>query len=76
MWDDLAHHRAVGKGLEATGKPVGELLHEHSSILATLRAGGMFALAGHVLVLINGAYGSRLARLAQLDLQNGFAARF
>jgi hypothetical protein len=58
MWDDLAHHRAVGKGLEATGKPVGELLHEHSSILATLRAGGMFALAGHVLVLAAAGWGA------------------
>jgi len=58
LWRDLDGARLSGRGLAATGKPVGELLHEHSSLLATLRGGGLIAAAGHLLVLAAAGWGA------------------
>ncbi len=55
LWDDLEGHRLFGKGLAVNREPVAHLLHEHSTYLATLRGGGMLALAAH-LVLIGCAF--------------------
>ncbi|MCF7734317.1 MAG: hypothetical protein K9N23_21725 [Akkermansiaceae bacterium] len=59
LWEDLEGARCCGTGLAAAGKPVlfrrkppFYLTHEHSSFMATLRCGGLLALAGHALVLL------------------------
>jgi hypothetical protein len=51
LWNDLAGHRIFGQGLAVTRKPVAHLLHEHSTYLATLRGGGVSALAAHLMLL-------------------------
>lgn len=51
LWQEMADSRICGKGLAATGQPISYLNHEHSSYMATLRGGGLLALAGHALVL-------------------------
>lgn len=55
LWNDLEGERVFGQGLAVTREPVAYLLHEHSSYLATLRGGGVSALAAH-LVLIGGVF--------------------
>ena len=62
LWKDLEGERLFGQGLAVTREPVAHLLHEHSTYLATLRGGGAFALAAH-LVLIGCTFGAAL-RLA------------
>ncbi len=59
LWSDLEGDRLFGKGLTITREPVAHLLHEHSTYLATLRGGGVIALAAH-LVLIGCALWSAL----------------
>jgi len=59
LWKDLEGDRLFGQGLAVTRKPVSNLLHEHSTYLATLRGGGAFALAAH-LVLIGCTFGAAL----------------
>lgn len=56
LWDDLEGHRASGRGLAATNRPVGHLMHEHSIYLASLRGGGLIALAAHLLILAAAAW--------------------
>jgi len=51
LWNDLAGHRIFGQGLAVTGEPVAHLLHEHSTYMATLRGGGVSALAAHLVLL-------------------------
>lgn len=51
LWNDLEGHRFFGHGLAVTRKPVAHLLHEHSSYLATLRGGGLCALAAHLILV-------------------------
>ncbi|MGL4401480.1 MAG: O-antigen ligase family protein, partial [Luteolibacter sp.] len=51
LWNDLEDHRWFGKGLAVTREPVAHLLHEHSSYMATLRGGGIIALAAHGMLL-------------------------
>lgn len=51
LWNDLAGHRVFGHGLAVTRQPVAHLLHEHSTYLATLRGGGVSALAAHLVLL-------------------------
>jgi hypothetical protein len=51
LWDDLEGHRLFGRGLAVTREPVAHLLHEHSTYLATLRGGGMTALAAHLILI-------------------------
>lgn len=58
LWRELDGTRLAGRGLAATGKPVGELLHEHSSLLATVRGGGLLAALGHLVVLTAAAWGA------------------
>jgi len=41
----------TGQGLQITGSKVHHLGHEHSSYLATLRGGGLIALAGHLMLI-------------------------
>jgi hypothetical protein len=58
LWRELEGARLAGHGLAATGKPVGELLHEHSSLLATVRGGGLAAALGHLVVLAAAGWGA------------------
>ena len=58
LWRELDGDRLAGHGLAATGKPVGELLHEHSSLLATVRGGGLAAALGHLVVLAAAGWGA------------------
>jgi hypothetical protein len=58
LWREIEGNRLSGRGLAATGKPVGELLHEHSSLLATLRGGGLLAALGHLGVLAAAGWGA------------------
>jgi hypothetical protein len=51
LWQDMAGSRICGKGLATAGQAISDLNHEHSTFLATLRGGGLIALAGHALVL-------------------------
>lgn len=51
IWKELDGHRVFGKGLAATGKPVGNLYHEHSIFLATLRGGGITSLITHLAII-------------------------
>lgn len=51
LWRDMAGSRMCGKGLATTGQSISYLNHEHSTFMATLRGGGLIALAGHALVL-------------------------
>jgi hypothetical protein len=51
LWKELEGDRLLGHGLAANRRPVGIQLHEHSSYLATWRAGGWVALAAHLAVL-------------------------
>lgn len=55
IWDELDGARLCGLGLWATGRPVGQLEHEHSVFMATLRGGGVVGLAGHLLVIVSAA---------------------
>lgn len=63
LWKDLEGDRLFGQGLAVTREPVAYLLHEHSTYLATLRGGGAFALAAHLLLMVC-AFGAAL-RLAR-----------
>jgi len=60
IWQDLEGSRCCGMGLAATGEPVLYLNQEHSSYMATLRGGGLLALAGHALVLAAAAWSAWL----------------
>ncbi|MBK1882049.1 O-antigen ligase family protein [Luteolibacter pohnpeiensis] len=51
FWNEFQDSKIFGRGLSATGKPIVQLMHEHSSYLATFRGGGFIALAGHLLTL-------------------------
>ena len=51
LWEGLEGHRLFGQGLAVTREPVAHLLHEHSSYLATLRGGGVTALAAHLVLI-------------------------
>jgi hypothetical protein len=51
LWTELEGDHLFGQGLAVTRKPVAHLLHEHSSYLATLRGGGLLALAAHLALL-------------------------
>jgi hypothetical protein len=53
LWKDLEGSRLLGKGLSSTDQPVAQLRNEHSSYLATLRGGGLIALAAHGFILLN-----------------------
>lgn len=48
IWKELEGHRTFGKGLAATGKPVGYLYHEHSIFLGTFRGGGILSTLVHL----------------------------
>jgi hypothetical protein len=61
LWEELEGDRLLGHGLAVNRSPVGIQLHEHSSYLATWRAGGWVALAAHLVVL-------GIALLSALDL--------
>lgn len=56
LWDELEGRRWFGRGVAATNKPVAHLMHEHSIYIATLRGGGLVALAGHLLLLAASAW--------------------
>lgn len=49
--EEIKETRLCGKGLGAVGGPVGQLEHEHSTYMATLRGGGWVGFAGHLLVI-------------------------
>ncbi len=63
LWNDLEGDRLFGQGLAVTRQPVVHLLHEHSTYLATLRGGGMIALAAHLVLIGCASWAAvRLAR--------------
>ncbi len=51
VWHEIENNRLCGKGLGAVNKPVGQLEHEHSVFIASLRGGGLVGLFGHLLVI-------------------------
>ena len=51
LWKDFEGSRWTGKGLDICGSDVHLLNHEHSTYLATFRAGGFIAVAGHFIIL-------------------------
>lgn len=51
LWSELEGDHLFGHGLAVTRKPIVHLLHEHSSYLATLRGGGLVALAAHLVLI-------------------------
>jgi len=51
LWDELEGRRWFGRGVAETNKPIAQLMHEHSIYMATLRGGGLIALAAHLLIL-------------------------
>lgn len=51
LWKETEGHRACGLGHPSSRKPIGPLLHEHSTYLATLRSGGLIALTAHLILL-------------------------
>lgn len=56
LWQELETHRLCGRGLAATNQPLGNLTHEHSIFMATLRGGGLLALAAHLTILAAAAW--------------------
>ena len=52
FWEHFQDSKVFGRGLSATGKPIVQLMHEHSSFIATFRGGGFVALAAHILILV------------------------
>jgi hypothetical protein len=51
IWEEGADSRWFGRGLAVAGSDSLYLNHEHSSFIATLRCGGLVAVAGHLMVL-------------------------
>ncbi len=51
LWLDLEDDLLTGQGLAVTRRPIVHLLHEHSTYLATLRGGGIPALAAHLVLI-------------------------
>jgi hypothetical protein len=51
LWEELEGRRVFGRGLDATNKPLDHLMHEHSIYMASLRGGGLVALAAHLAIL-------------------------
>jgi hypothetical protein len=62
LWHELEKSRFLGQGLGACGKKMYGHEHEHSIFLATVRGGGLIALAGHFMV-IGSAISAALALL-------------
>jgi hypothetical protein len=63
LWEELQGARVFGHGLAATRLPFGSLNHEHSTYLATMRAGGIPSLAAHLFIAAIALWaGLRLAR--------------
>lgn len=66
LWaeQEMPGHWWVGRGVAATGKPIsGGLPHEHSMWVATVRGGGLCALAGQLVLLAGAGWSAwRLAR--------------
>lgn len=51
LWHELEKSRLFGQGLAACGKKMDGHEHEHSIFLATVRGGGLIAMAGHLMVI-------------------------
>lgn len=58
LWKEIEGSRNCGLGHPMARKPVGVLLHEHSTYLATLRCGGIVALSAHLALLGTSLWGA------------------
>ncbi len=51
LWEELSGSRIAGRGFASNRLPIAHLMHEHSTYLATLRAGGIPSFLAHLAIL-------------------------